>query len=54
MTLAKCAKCGETLIAPEDGQPHWCTQCSIEMDQEDHDFEVHCMQMAAMGDERYI
>ena len=23
-------------------------------DEEDHWFEVHCMQMAALGDERYI
>jgi DNA-directed RNA polymerase subunit RPC12/RpoP len=30
MTLAKCAKCGETLIVSDDGMPFWCTECSYE------------------------
>jgi tRNA(Ile2) C34 agmatinyltransferase TiaS len=33
MTLAKCAKCGVTLIAPDDGYPYWCTKCSYEYDE---------------------
>lgn len=28
--LARCEKCGMTLIAPFDGQPYWCTECSYE------------------------
>jgi hypothetical protein len=31
--LARCETCGKTLIAPYDGQPYWCTECSIEKDQ---------------------
>lgn len=31
--LAKCATCGATLIAPDDGQPRWCTECSYKDDQ---------------------
>ena len=30
--LAKCHKCGATLIALDDGQPYWCTHCSWEED----------------------
>jgi DNA-directed RNA polymerase subunit RPC12/RpoP len=30
MTLAKCAKCGRELMAPDDGHPYWCTECSYE------------------------
>jgi hypothetical protein len=30
--LAKCEKCGVTLIAPDDGQPRWCFDCSYEDD----------------------
>jgi DNA-directed RNA polymerase subunit RPC12/RpoP len=30
MVLAKCKKCGATLIAPYDGNPYWCTECSYE------------------------
>jgi hypothetical protein len=30
--LAKCAGCGETLIAPDDGEPWYCTECSYEKD----------------------
>lgn len=32
MPLAKCHKCGATLIAPYDGKPYWCTECSYEDD----------------------
>jgi len=28
--LAKCHSCGIELIAPYDGQPYWCTECSYE------------------------
>jgi hypothetical protein len=34
MTLAKCHKCGVELIAPYDGQPYWCTECSIEEEED--------------------
>jgi ribosomal protein S27E len=27
-SLAKCADCGATLIAPDDGKPYWCIECS--------------------------
>ena len=30
--LARCAGCGAELIAPEDGKPYWCIECSQEMD----------------------
>jgi len=30
--LAKCHNCGVELIAPYDGQPYWCTECSYEND----------------------
>lgn len=30
--LATCAKCGDELIAPEDGQPYWCIECSHKLD----------------------
>jgi DNA-directed RNA polymerase subunit RPC12/RpoP len=32
MTLAKCHTCGRELIAPYDGMPYWCTECSYEDD----------------------
>jgi len=28
--LSRCANCNATLIAPDDGQPRWCTICSYE------------------------
>lgn len=34
--LAKCAKCGVELIVPHDGQPYWCTECSIEEELKDN------------------
>ena len=34
MTVAKCHKCGVELIAPYDGQPYWCTECSIEEEED--------------------
>lgn len=27
---AVCYECGVDLIAPADGQPYWCTECSQE------------------------
>ena len=30
MPLAKCHTCGAELIAPYDGKPYWCTECSWE------------------------
>lgn len=35
MALAKCADCGEELIAEDDGQPYWCTECSTRHDQKE-------------------
>ena len=35
--LARCEKCGEELIAPYDGQPYWCIECSQEIDRKDYD-----------------
>jgi len=32
MMMAKCHNCGVELIAPYDGQPYWCTECSYEDD----------------------
>jgi len=37
MTLAKCAGCGAELIAPEDGQPYWCTECSQAADEKERE-----------------
>lgn len=31
---AKCHKCGDELIAPDDGKPYWCTKCSQEEEEE--------------------
>jgi hypothetical protein len=31
--LAKCADCGAELIAPYDGNPYWCTECSQKEDE---------------------
>jgi DNA-directed RNA polymerase subunit M/transcription elongation factor TFIIS len=28
--MSKCEKCGALLIAPYDGKPYWCTECSYE------------------------
>ena len=28
--LAKCHSCGKELIAPYDGHPYWCVECSYE------------------------
>jgi len=30
--LARCAGCGSTLIAPADGKPYWCIECSQKQD----------------------
>jgi len=30
--LAKCEDCGDTLIAPYDGNPYWCIACSQKQD----------------------
>jgi DNA-directed RNA polymerase subunit RPC12/RpoP len=30
MTVAKCHSCGRELIAPYDGHPYWCVECSYE------------------------
>lgn len=39
--LAKCHKCGVTLIAPEDGQPYWCTGCSYEEELREREHETN-------------
>ncbi len=30
--LARCTGCGATLIAPADGKPYWCIECSQKQD----------------------
>ena len=32
MTTAKCHDCGAELIAPYDGKPYWCIECSYKYD----------------------
>ena len=33
MSLAKCHKCGATLMVADDGKPYWCIECSIKEDE---------------------
>lgn len=40
MPLSRCAKCGETLIARDDGQPRWCMECSMEDNRKEQEEET--------------
>jgi len=44
---------GGITLGSEEGRDYTKRPLTAE-EQEDHDFEIHYMQMAALGDERYL